>query len=183
MHEEYAASVSAVAAAFSSVVTAIAALGVFLQVKAAAKAHNGTLFLAFTERYNASEMAESLRALAIWGISHSNDSFAMEWVQNKARGDKPAMDLNGHRRFVSRYYFDVARLFQARLISREHARALLTNNGLNVFYLVCEPMNRAAHPSRVTTLSDTLRRLCRSYGDGTLHSVSAALDDPGEAQA
>jgi hypothetical protein len=164
------AAISAVAAAISAFVTAITAMGVFLQARVAGKASAAALFLSFSERYNSIEMATALRHLARWRLSCS-DQFAIEWALSKSKQESGALQLNEYRRIVSRFYFDVARLYEVGLIGRKHAKALLANNGLNVFYQVCEPMNIATHPDRVSTHTVMLKDLLPSYGTGKLHLV------------
>jgi hypothetical protein len=97
-------------------------------------------------------------------------NFAKLWNELRREGDKEALLLNRSRRLVSRYYYDVARLHRAGLISTKLARILLANNGLIVFYQVCEPLNDARHHNRERTYTEILKHLCASYGENRIYT-------------
>ena len=176
------AAVAAIAAATSAIWSATATLGVFLQNRTAHKAAVANLINVFSERYNSNDMAHALRSLANW-YRTTADSRVADWVRGKAACDPTAITLNNHRRLVSRFYFDAARLFELGLLNRRYAREVVSNNGLNVFYLVCEPMNVAVHPHRVARYSSTLRRLLKKYGTGDIHAPAQILSETAQPSA
>lgn len=160
-------------AAASAIAAAIAAIAAFLQVRASRNATLAELFVAFSDRYNSPEMAIALRELADWYRSTTEARFA-DWIAAKRLRQEDALRINRHRRLVSRFYLDVARMRCIALINDRYARELVQNNGLNVFYKICEPMNAANHPLRVQRYSKTLRNICRQYGDGSIHESAPA---------
>jgi hypothetical protein len=164
------AAISAVGAALSGLGAAAAAIGVFMQARTATEAQAGQLFVDFSARYNDERMAGALKALAAWYLSTPDDRVP-RWIDAKRAGEAQAIALNQHRRLVSRFYFDVARLYLMKLIGARYAKQLLENNGLNIFYDVCEPMNAANHPARVTRYSRALKRICSRYGRGGVHAT------------
>ncbi len=169
------AAVSAIAATISIALAIATTVGVFSQARAAHKTNAADLFISFSARYNSPEMAAALRALAALYRESPND-FASKWINAKRSGDAEALKLNDYRRLVSRLYFDVARLYHAKLISTSFARELLRNNGLNVFYKVCEPMNDEDHPQRIKLYSRILVGLQKKYGSGQIHGDSRNYD-------
>ncbi len=145
-----------------------AALAAFIQARKASETNAGQLFLSFSERYNSQEMADAFRMLVQWKTDMGKD-FALAWEVERQKGDKRALDVNRARRLVSRYYYDVARLYDIGLIDKRLAHSLLGNNGLHVFYQVSEPMNDARHPDRERKYSKIIRFLRQEYGSNTVH--------------
>jgi hypothetical protein len=169
MNTEYYSNAAVLLAYASSLAALAAALGALLQARRTAQTNAAQLFLSFSARYNSQEMADAFRQLVKWRLS-TGENFAMVWNQLRQKGDKEALSLNRARRLVSRYYYDVARLRQVGLINTKLARALLANNGLMVFYQVCEPLNDARHNNRERSYSQTLKKIRASYGEGRIHT-------------
>ncbi len=71
------------------------------------------VFIEVSERYNNSEMAEALKALARWHIS-TPETRAADRLAAKRAGAAAALRLNEQRRLVSCSYLDIARLAQFR---------------------------------------------------------------------
>ena len=166
--------VAAIAAAISAIASMVATIALFRQIATDQKASTAELMNTFSARYNDEGMATALRELASWYLSTGESRFE-EWLEAKLKGDEEALRLNQHRRLVSRFYFDAARLLDLRLINRRYAKEIISNNGLNVFYRVCEPMNIITHPHRVVRYSEVLRKLLKRYADGRIFK-------PGQAQ-
>jgi len=154
----YGGSLAAVAAAFAA----------FMQASRTRETNTAQLFLSFSERYNSPEMAAAMRRLVKWRLEYK-DNFAKVWEERRQMGDADAVELNAARRLVSRYYYDVARLHEVGLISSKFARALLSNNGLHVFYDICEPLNDARHHDRERRHAERLMRLLKHYGANRIH--------------
>ncbi len=159
-----------------SLIVAVFSVGASLsQAKGVEKSTEATIFLSFSDRYNSDAMRDALRFLV--GLYSQHESKFPGSVLDAFRDDEQmATRINDARRLVSRFYFDIARLYRAKLISRALAKALLANNGLNVFYKICEPLNELRDRERVRAYSKTLVRLVSRYNHGSIrHQKSRFL--------
>lgn len=157
-------------AVIASVLALVTALAALAQAFATAASNRARFFVEFSKRYTDDEMRAALETLAQWhhDNKHDENRFAL-WAAAKRRGETAATGLNRSRRLVSRYYYDVASLHQLRLVGTDFAKALISNNGLNIFYQICDPMNRTNQPlHRFKQQCDTLKRLRKQFGDGTI---------------
>lgn len=150
---------------FTSIAAFVAALAALVQARATTDAFELAIYLEFTKRYNAEEMAASIRQLVLW-YKLDEKNFATIWRQNLKKDDPNALTLNTARRLISRYFFDIGGLYQSRLISYKLARILTANVGLEVFLMICEPMNDTLDPERNHLYSDTIKRIRASYSGG-----------------
>ena len=142
-----------------------AAAAAFQQARSARYANEAQIFLAFSARYNDEAMANSLRLLVDWHRRNPDD-FAEKYAHDLRVKNQAAIELNAARRTVSRYYTDLGRLFFGGLVTRRLARTVSANNGINVFFVICEPMNEAQHPQRDKTFAKALKKARRRYGKG-----------------
>jgi len=158
------------AGALTTAILILTALAAVSQARSVAQGNIATFFVNYSARYSSEEMADALRLLAAWHNANKADKKRFEtWAAQKRQGADQALALNKARRMVSRFYYDVAELYALGLIKRRMAKRLIANNGLNVFYLVCDPMNRAYEPSdRFDSYCRTLRRLSGGFGNGNV---------------
>lgn len=187
----------------ASVVALVAAVAALLQAVLIGAANRARVFIAFSDRYTSAEMAQALALLAKWYHDNKLETWAslkpaakrsaenpfVAWANAKSAEDakssedannaKDAKKLNEARRLVSRYYYDAASLYELRLIRFEFARALIANNGLNIFYHICDPMNAARQPvERFERHCATLRHLRRKFGDGKVYDPKGPQPEP-----
>lgn len=153
--------------AISAFAATAAALLSLIQINRSRLSHDAALFLNISSRYNSPEMAKALRELAAYKQKHPGD-FAERWKSAYDRGDEEAKQLNESRRLVSRFFTDIGRLYEFRIIGKATARALSAFNGIHVFYEVCEPMNYIHDPKRDKAYSLALKRARRKYGRGAV---------------
>lgn len=160
--------------AATSLFALFAVAAAFLQASAASDGNRAHLYVEFSERYTSEEMAKALVALSNWHHARKDDPTRfVAWARAKRANDPGALELSRARRLVSRYYYDVAALHELGLIKRRFAHALLSSNGLNVFYLVCDPLNRAYQPEdRLNQHYRRLKRLRDKFGDGEIYDAS-----------
>jgi hypothetical protein len=151
--------------AVSCVAAAVAALAARRQVTKLKHSNFAQIFLSFSSRYNSEEMASALRALVQWRRVHK-EGFAKTWRDAYMAGDAAAAEINKARRLVSRFYQDVARLYEVGVIDRVFAAALLATNGLHVYYEICAPMNELHDPELYRGYDEILRKLRRKYAGG-----------------
>ena len=160
-------------AAVSALATALAAFAAWRRVAKLGDANFARIFLSFSERYNSEEMASALRSLVKWRQTQGAE-FAETWNGAYLAGDAPAADINKARRLVSRFYQDVARLYEVGLINRAFGRALLASNGLHVYYEICAPMNAVHDPERYARYDEQLKKIRRKYAAGKVRLPAPA---------
>jgi len=148
--------------AFGATAAAVLSL---IQITRMRLAHDAELFLNVAGRYNSPEMATALRELAAYQKQNPSN-FAERWKADYEAGVQSAKDLNEHRRLVSRFFTDIGRLYELKIIGKGTAGALSAFNGIHVFYDVCEPMNHAHDPKRDKTYVEALKRARTKYGRG-----------------
>lgn len=151
----------------------VAAMAAYAQASAVGESNRASFLIQYADRYSTQEMANALRLLSGWHWHHRHDASRFErWALAKRNHDPDALELNKARRLVTRYYFDIATLYRLGLVKRGFARELMANNGLNVFYQVCEPLTRQGQPSdRFGANLQTLLQICKGYGDGTVYET------------
>lgn len=153
--------------AISAVAATAAALLSLIQINRSRLSHDATLFLNISSRYNSPEMAKALRELAAYQHKYPED-FSERWKAAYDAGDEEAKQLNEFRRLVTRFFTDIGRLYEFRIIGKATARALSAFNGIAVFYEVCEPMNYVHDPKRDNTYALALKRVRKTYGRGAV---------------
>ena len=148
---------------FTSITVLSAVVAVFLSYRQIQKSQNAiesSVFLSFSDRYNSEEMAKSLRRLRDFYRKNQTDAyFATKWNRNYIEKEPDAIELNLHRRKVTRYFMDVGRLYSSRLISKNLAKLILTTESSEIFLNICEPMNDARHSNRPKIVSNLVRAI------------------------
>ena len=157
----------AVASLLTAVAAIVTAAATFAAIAAARRTYLANLFVSFSDRYNTGEMRTALSDLARWYKAHPKD-FALLWKQHLDRADENAVRLDAARRVVTGYFAEIGRLYHSGLISRLFASELSARWGVNVFSVVCDPMNRVAFPAATPDYSRSLLSVRRSYGDGSI---------------
>lgn len=128
--------------------TAIAALANSIQARKAAQANNVSVYLEMLKDYGSPAMREAISSLAaFWRARRSEypnvaDAYRA-YIRTHADGDRV---LRGHSRLLSAYFVNIARLYEAKVISRQFTELLIAHPGLNVFYDVAVPINLEKNP-------------------------------------
>ncbi|MFN3229454.1 MAG: hypothetical protein ACK41P_06345 [Asticcacaulis sp.] len=109
-----------------------------------AKTDKAEFYVAFTQRYNSSDMHDALyRLMALY--THDRDSFVDRYLSAFMARTQEGFEIERSRRIVSRYFNDIADLHRNKLIDRKLARMLCNFQGLNIYYNVVIPMSRARY--------------------------------------
>jgi len=157
------ASLFAAVAAVAALITALVNYG---QSKIAARANTAQLYIEFSRRYNAPEIAESLMALADWKKRYGAE-FAAEFHHRFLAQEPEALKLNLHRRTLNRYFLDAARAYKAGVLNKTFARLAIDHPGAAVFRQIVVPLNQAQYQdgSAEATLR-VLIKLLPKFGEG-----------------
>jgi hypothetical protein len=162
--------VSALFAAVSALFTGVAAAGAWWSVRTARRAAEAATCLRLFERYESDRMLWALRTLR---TSKPQDvdvtQWAAQWVteMHKKEPDRQqwAKDVDLARREVTGYFFWLTRLFEGGLITPNLVRTGGYIAGINLFYDVCEPLERALNPGDYPErLFGLLERVVGRYG-------------------
>lgn len=129
-------------AAASALASAVSALFSFCSSRTAADVAATSLVLRFREQYGSNRMLFDLRNLRAWHAKYPNE-FAQAWAQKVEKKEKEALIIDGARRRVSSFCGAIIDLHDAGLLPRR-IKALLTDfDGIDVFYYIVEPLERA----------------------------------------
>jgi len=106
-------------------------------------------------------MAEALRILRAWAKKHGSN-FAAVWLQEFKDGKPEAVEVDRARRQLKGFFVKAAQLHSGGLIGDKALRALAYVHGLNLYYDVVVPLDRALNPTAPQDaerlLANTLRR-------------------------
>jgi hypothetical protein len=125
---------SALITALTAIFTGIAALAAWRSVRTARRTAEAATCLRLFERYESDRMLWALRALR---TSKPQDIDVTQWAKG--------VDLA--RREVTGTFFWLARLYEGGLIMPSLIRTAGYIAGINLFYDVCEPLERALNPA------------------------------------
>jgi len=163
--------VTILAAALASTITGIIALcaGVyaFTRDRITRKISLANLYVTFMDRYNDVQMYDSLMLLTDY-YKEKPETFVERWHADRAKGGDRVEKLKVARRIVDRFYWDIAQLYDARLIKRKFARVLSAQWGVNVYFLICEPMIGPKPPKSEKNYYDIMRRVRTRFGEGKI---------------
>lgn len=161
---------SAMIAALTAIFTGIAAGAAWWSVRAARRAAEAAACLRLVDKYESDRMLRALRTLRT-SRPESVDitAWAAQWLteMHKDEADRAqwAKEVDLARREVSGYFFWLGRLYEGGLATRRLIRTAGWVAGINLFFDVCEPLERALNPAdyaeRVFRL---LERLVGRYG-------------------
>ncbi|MDR3525954.1 MAG: hypothetical protein P4L57_01655 [Rhizomicrobium sp.] len=141
----------------------LTALVNYHQGRIAARAHKAQIYLEFSARYNAPEIAVALQALVDWRRQHG-DAFAEIFrVQFQAQ-DPAAVQINFHRRTVNAYFIDVATAYRAGVVSRAFAKLAIDHPGASVWRYIADPMSIALYENSESDWLPLLLKIDRHFG-------------------
>lgn len=150
---------------------AVAALGALLtalvnyhQGRIAARAHKAQIYLEFSARYNAPEIAVALQALVDWKRKHG-DAFADIFHTKFQTQDPEAVQINFHRRTANAYFIDVANAYRAGVVSRPFAKLAIDHPGASVWRYIADPMSIALYEMQTSDWLPILLRIDRHFGE------------------
>ena len=148
----------------------VAALGALLtalvnyhQGRIAARAHKAQIYLEFSARYNAPEIAVALQALVDWRRKYG-DAFAAVFHTKFQAQDAEAVQVNFHRRTANAYFIDVANAYRAGVVSRPFARLAIDHPGASVWRYIADPMSIALYENAKSDWLPTLLKIDRHFG-------------------
>lgn len=155
-------------ALFSAIAAAFGTLSGFAFSLMSQSARNrmsrAQFFIDFTDRYNTPEMHHALVNLQVLRRDHGDSLYPM-FATEFARQSELGSAIDSDRRIVNRYFANIAEMSMNGLITRSTARMLLNYRGLNIFYDIVVPLNRAKYgtePHYELVLA-TLKRLRKRY--------------------
>ena len=119
-----------------------------------------------TDRYNQPEMQEALSALVLW-YKANPVNFVELWIVERDSGKPEALQLEHHRRRIGRYFGDIARLYQSKMIDKRLAALVIDFPGLNVWYQIAVPMS-SAYAQRSSRSAAILKQILPQHGPGTI---------------
>jgi len=129
----------------------------------AANGSQATLYLKFQEQYASGQMLQDLRNLRSWREKYGPD-FASRWAKQYEQNNPEALAVNESRRRVSHFYGAIADLYRNGLLSEPR---LLTNfQGIDLWFEVVEPLEKALNPDYDKSQFDALYSLNGSSGRG-----------------
>jgi hypothetical protein len=123
-------------------------------------------------------MANAIKQLVDWYYEHPKD-FVQSWLDGLKTKDQRVRSVDASRRMVSTYFVDVARLRREKFISKQFARMIAGQQGLNVYYEIIVPMNLAQN--RPETTRNTVRELKKLYSkfeDGLYNPRRSSAAEP-----
>jgi hypothetical protein len=149
----------------------IATLGALLtalvnwrQGRIAARAHKAQLYLEFSARYNAPEIAAALQALVDWKRKYG-EAFAETFRAKFEARDPEAIQINFHRRTANAYFIDVATAYRAGVVSRYFARLAIDHPGASVWRYIADPMSIALYENSKSDWLPVLLKIDRHFGE------------------
>lgn len=167
---EKVAMASAIIAAVSAIFTGVAATAAWRSVRTARRAAEGGTCLRLFEKYESDRMLWALRTLRTSKPSDVDvTQWAAQWVteMHKKEPERPqwAKDVDLARREVTGYFFWLARLYEGGLVTPSLLRTAGYIAGINLFYDVCQPLERALNPGDYPErLFDLLEKIVGRYG-------------------
>lgn len=153
-----------VSAALSAIAAAAAAIFTYMQVRGNQLTMKSQLFLAFSEKYSSPEINEAIITLIDWYKEHPNDFAEIWYTQYRARNER-ALEIEKSRRTLNRYFVDVARLYNAKMINKEFAKMLVSQFGLSVYLKICLPMWDKLYQNKFPSYAKIIDSIRGSYGD------------------
>ena len=162
----YAPAMFAIASLLTSIAALLAGISSYRASSNQRRLVEATFFQDFNNRYKSKAMETAIRALVLFYFDNPT-SFVDRWHQGRAAGSRESLEIDSHRRVVSTYFGDIARLVESRHISHDFARMVTDVPGLNVFYEIVSPMNRTLRrPTSVEKILSTLKKLHVRFESG-----------------
>ena len=151
----------AVMATFGALLTALVN---YHQGRTAARAHKAQIYLEFSARYNAPEIAVALQALVDWRRQHG-EAFAQVFHDQFQTQAPAAVTINFHRRTANAYFLDVANAYRAGVVSRPFAKLAIDHPGASVWRYIAAPMSMALYENETSDWLPILLRIDRHFGE------------------
>ena len=142
----------------------LTALVTYHQGRTAARAHKAQIYLEFSARYNAPEIAVALQALVDWRRQHG-EAFAQIFHDRFQTQDPEAVMVNFHRRTANAYFIDVANAYRAGVVSRPFAKLAIDHPGASVWRYIADPMSIALYEMPTSDWLPILLRIDRHFGE------------------
>ena len=155
--------------AFSAFFAAVAAIANLAQARKAAQSTEVDVYLQMSDKYASPEMRNAISTLVDFWKDSKGD--VVKYYNNEvASNPQAASGIRGHARYVSHYFVNIARLYEAKLISKHLFRILIYHPGLNIFYQVSVPLNITKNPNNdIATYVSVLKKVANRYGDGRIY--------------
>ena len=115
-----------------------------LAARTAVRTRRAQFYMEFTDRYNSAGMHLSMQGLMALHRSRPDD-FARHYIREFHARSPEGMQLDIFRRSINRYYVNIADMAANGLLDRKMASMLTNFQGLNIYYQVVMPMNRAKY--------------------------------------
>ena len=163
---------SAIIALLTAIFTGVAGGAAWWSVRTARRAAEAAACLRLFERYESDRMLWALRTLR---TSKPTDvdvtHWAAQWVteMHKKEPDRAqwAKDIDLARREVSGYFLGLTQIYDGGLVTRSLVRTAGYVAGINLFYELCEPLERALNPADYSEhLFRLLERIVGRHGSG-----------------
>lgn len=155
-------------ALFSAIAAAFGTLSGFafslISQSARSRLSRAQFFIDFTDRYNRPEMHKALVNLQVLKGKYGEGLFPL-FADEFARRSELGAAIDADRRIVNRYFANIAEMHMNGLINASTAKMLLNYRGLNVFYDIVVPLNRAKYGKEphYEIVLNTLKTLRKRY--------------------
>jgi hypothetical protein len=134
--------------------------------RTAADASQAALYLRFQQQYAGDEMWRDLRNLRSWKEMPHDEDFARKWARLYRDNNEEALTVDRSRRRVSHFFDAIAVLSEKQLISEDIAKLLTRFQGIDLFFEVVEPLEKALNENYDKSSFDILYALRPTSGLG-----------------
>jgi hypothetical protein len=131
-----------------------------------ANASQAALYLRFQQQYAGDEMWRDLRNLRSWKEMPHGEDFASKWARLYRENDDKALAVDRSRRRVSHFFDAIAVLYEKHLVSEDIAKLLTRFQGIDLFFEVVEPLEKALNEDYDKSSFDILYALRPTSGLG-----------------
>jgi predicted PurR-regulated permease PerM len=156
---------------FLTAISALGAVGAAIAAWFSAKATQSTeeaqMYIQFMNEYGSDEMRDNLRRLRNW-YNEQGQEFAQKWLEALEKGDPKAQEVDRARRHVTFYFYKAVNLLDAGLVSKPVVRRIASVSGIDIWYTIVEPLDKALNPDYDKRSYETLRKICGRYITGQL---------------
>jgi hypothetical protein len=144
--------------------------------RTAADAAQATLYLRFQQQYAGDEMWQDLRNLRSWKELPHGEDFASKWARLYRQNDETALAVDKSRRRVSHFFDAIAVLSDKHLLSEDVAKLLTRFQGIDLFFDVVEPLEKALNSDYDKSSFDILYALNPVSGRGQPRRFRPAIE-------
>lgn len=123
----------------------------------------GQLVNDFLKQYSDKSMLEALRVLDTWQKEQGID-FDEKWIQLLRQGDSKALEVDVARRKVSHYFQNALSLYEKGYASARFMEIICGHSGIDIFYKIVEPLERAQDREYDKKPFAKLRQICPALG-------------------